>query len=64
MAQYSLEASAYPIGISEYQLSQLMPEELKSQLPAIEEIEASLTNLQSEEGFPSEITLQKLFSER
>ncbi len=42
MAQYSLEASAYPIGISEYQLSQLMPEELKSQLPAVEEIEASL----------------------
>ncbi len=50
MAQYSLEASAYPIGISEYQLSQLMPEELKSQLPAIEEIEASLTNLHSEGG--------------
>ena len=29
--------------ISEYQLSQLMPENLKSQLPTIEDIEATLT---------------------
>ena len=43
MAQYALEATSQPIGISEYQLSQLMPENLKSQLPTIEDIEATLT---------------------
>ncbi len=43
MAQYALEAFAHPIGISEYQLSQIVPEEIRSQLPTIEEIEASLS---------------------
>lgn len=42
MAQYSLESSSQPIGISSYELSKLMPDNLKSQLPSIEEIEASL----------------------
>lgn len=42
MAQYALEATNQPIGISEYQLSQLMPDEVKSQLPTIEDIEATL----------------------
>lgn len=43
MAQYALESTNQPIGISEYQLSQLMPEDLKSQLPTIEDIEATLS---------------------
>ena len=42
MAQYALEGSSQPIGISEYQLSTLIPDDFKSQLPSIEEIEASL----------------------
>lgn len=42
IAQYSLESSSQPIGISAYELSKLMPENIKSQLPSIEEIEASL----------------------
>ena len=42
MAQYALESTNQPIGISEYQLSQLMPENLKSQLPTIEDIEENL----------------------
>ena len=42
MAQYALESTSQPIGISEYQLSQLMPENLKSQLPTIEDIEENL----------------------
>ena len=41
-AQYALEGSSQPIGISEYQLSTLIPDDFKSQLPSIEEIEASL----------------------
>lgn len=44
MAQYALEATNQPIGISEYQLSQLMPDNVKSQLPTIEDIEATLSN--------------------
>jgi len=41
-AQYSLESSNQPIGISEYTLSKLLPENFKSSLPSIEEIEREL----------------------
>ena len=41
-AQYSLESSNQPIGISEYTLSKLIPENFKSSLPSIEEIEREL----------------------
>ena len=44
MAQYALEATNQPIGISEYQLSKLMPENIQSQLPTIEDIEATLSD--------------------
>ncbi|MCD8296528.1 MAG: DUF1016 domain-containing protein [Prevotella sp.] len=44
MAQYALESSNQPIGISEYKLMQLMPENIKSQLPTIEDIEATLSD--------------------
>ena len=42
VAQYSLESSALPIGISEYELSKLYPSDFKSSMPTIEEIEESL----------------------
>ena len=45
MAQYSLESSSQPIGISEYELSQLLPENIKSELPSIEEIEEKLKEI-------------------
>jgi hypothetical protein len=41
-AQYSLESSSQPIGISEYELSKLLPENFQSSLPSIEEIEKEL----------------------
>jgi predicted nuclease of restriction endonuclease-like (RecB) superfamily len=41
-AQYSLESSSQPIGISEYTLSKFVPENFKSSLPSIEEIEREL----------------------
>ena len=44
MAQYALESTNQPIGISEYQLSKLMPEHIQSQLPTIEDIEATLSD--------------------
>ena len=42
--EYSLESSSQPIGISEYQLSKLLPENYKSLLPSIEDIEKGLKN--------------------
>ena len=48
-AQYSLESSSQPIGISEYTLSKLVPENFKSSLPSIEEIERELNKDNEEE---------------
>ncbi len=44
-AQYSLEAYNLPLGVSQYELSKLIPGNIKSSLPSIEEIEASLGQL-------------------
>ena len=44
MAQYALESTNQPIGISENQLSKLMPENIQSKLPTIEDIEATLSD--------------------
>ncbi len=44
-AQYSLEAYNLPLGISQYELSKLMPKEIKSSLPSIEQIESTLEHL-------------------
>lgn len=49
MAQYALSGYNQPIGVSDYQLSKAIPEELKSALPTIEEVEEELTNLLEEE---------------
>ena len=42
LAQYSLEGYNLPIGVSQYQLDKLLPENFRSALPSIEEIEAKL----------------------
>lgn len=42
VAKYALESSSQPIGVSSYELSNLIPEDFKSSLPSIEEIEAEL----------------------
>lgn len=42
VAEYALSDIRKPIGISEYQLTQMLPENLKGSLPSIEEIEAEL----------------------
>lgn len=44
VAKYALDASNQPIGISEYQLSKLIPADFKGSLPTIEEIEKVLNN--------------------
>lgn len=42
LAQYALESSSQPIGISEYELSKVYPTDFKSTLPSIEDIENEL----------------------
>ena len=42
MARYSLEGYNQPLGISEYELSKVFPEDFKSSLPSIEDIENEL----------------------
>ena len=44
-AQYSLEAYNLPLGISQYELSKLIPKEIKSSLPSIEQIASTLEQL-------------------
>ena len=47
---YALRGMNKPIGISEYELTRALPEEFKSALPTIEEIEAELSvDLQDED---------------
>ena len=43
LAQYALEGSNLPLGISEYELSKLYPENIEGTIPTIEEIEAKLS---------------------
>ncbi len=43
LAEYALRGLDKPIGISEYELTRALPDELKSALPTIEEIEAELS---------------------
>jgi hypothetical protein len=40
LAEYALRDVNKPIGVSEYELTRALPENLKSSLPSIEEIEA------------------------
>lgn len=42
LAQYALEASNQPIGISEYELTKLYPKDFKGTLPSIKELENEL----------------------
>ncbi len=42
VAEYALSDIHKPIGVSEYQITQRLPEALKSSLPTVEELEAEL----------------------
>jgi hypothetical protein len=48
-AAVRVESSNQPIGISEYELSKLMSENIKSQLTSIEEIEEQVKRIQGKE---------------
>lgn len=44
VAEYSLRNIGKPIGVSRYQLSEKLPEELKASLPTVEEVEKMLSD--------------------
>ena len=44
VAQYALESSSQPLGISEYELAKLYPEKVDGTMPTIEEIEQGLAD--------------------
>ena len=52
VAQYALTGYDQPIGISDYQLSKAIPENLKSVLPSIEEVEEELTSFLDKDKNP------------
>jgi len=45
LAQYSVNSVKTPIGISEYDLSRAIPEQVKNSMPTIEEIESELKDI-------------------
>ncbi len=45
IAQYSLEGSSQPIGISEYELSKLYPQKVEGTIPSIKELEEKIDEL-------------------
>lgn len=49
VAQYALEASNQPLGISEYDLAKLYPEKVEGMIPTIAELEATLEDTHSKE---------------
>ncbi len=49
-AQYALEGYNLPLGISEYELSKLIPSDFKSSLPTIDEIERELGTMETKEN--------------
>ena len=48
-AEYSLRGMSQPIGIAEYELSKAIPENMKSSLPTIEEIEEATSGMLRDE---------------
>ena len=45
MVEYALSDIHKPMGFSEYELTHILPDEMKSSLPSIEEIEAELGDM-------------------
>ena len=50
VAQYALSGYDQPIGVSDYQLSKAIPENLKSALPTVEEVEEELSKIVEQEN--------------
>ena len=60
VAEYALRDTSKPIGIAEYKLQQMLPEDIKSELPSIEDIEQKLDEEIKEHASPAEKKLDAL----
>ena len=49
VAQYALSGYNQPIGVSDYQLTKAIPENLKSALPTVEEVEEEINRFIGED---------------
>ena len=49
VAQYALSGYDQPIGVSDYQLTKVIPDNLRSDLPAVEEVEEEINRLIGED---------------
>jgi predicted nuclease of restriction endonuclease-like (RecB) superfamily/GH25 family lysozyme M1 (1,4-beta-N-acetylmuramidase) len=49
LAEYALRDMTKPIGLAEYQITKNLPEEIKTALPTIEELEAELSKISDKE---------------
>ena len=59
VAEYALRGMTKPIGISEYELTRSLPQELQSSLPTIEDIEAELTEPKPKKLSPTRLPKKK-----
>lgn len=60
VAEYALRESSKPIGISQYNLSELLPENIRGEMPSIEEIEAEIDKEYEELKTPSQKRFETL----
>jgi len=49
-AEFALRDMGKPVGVSEFSFTEILPEELKSSLPTIEELEMEFKNLENWDG--------------
>ncbi len=49
LAEYTLRDMTKPIGLAEYRITENLPENIKTALPTIEELEAELSKISDEE---------------
>jgi len=60
VAEYALRDSSKPIGIAEYKISESLPENIKGEMPTIEELEAEIEKEYQELKSPSQKRIEKL----
>lgn len=60
IAEYALRESSKPIGIAEYNLSQALPEDIRGELPSIEELEAEIEREYKKAESPAKRKIEEL----
>lgn len=60
IAEYALRDTSKPIGISEYRINSILPEDIKGEIPSVEELESELDKRIEESKSPAEKKLDLL----